>query len=179
VSIVTNGLIHVYYGDGKGKTTAALGLALRAAGCGKNVVVVQFLKDWNCGEHNSLELLSNVTVIRGKPSGGKFVRDMSDAEKLKTKASQDEILKKAVKLFDDGKCDLMVLDEAIDACNLEMLDAELLEQLIYDKPDSLELAITGHNPCARLLERADYVTEMVKRKHPYDEGLIARRGIEF
>ena len=67
------GLIHIYFGDGKGKTTAALGLAVRAAGCGRKVVIVQFLKDWNCGELESLALLPNVTVLRGKAQGGVFV----------------------------------------------------------------------------------------------------------
>ena len=173
------GLMHIYYGDGKGKTTAALGLALRAAGCGKNVVIVQFLKSWVCGEHNSLPQLPNVTLFQGKPAIGKFVRDMSDEEKLETKASQDECLKNALKLVDSGKCDLLILDEAIDAQKLCVLDAEKMEELIFNKPYSLELVLTGHNPAARLLEQADYVTEMVKRKHPYDEGINARKGIEF
>ena len=174
-----NGQIHVYYGDGKGKTTAALGLALRAVGCEKNVVVAQFLKDRVCGEHNSLAQLSNVTLFRGKPARGKFVRDMSDEEKQETKASQDECLKNALELVNSGKCDVLILDEVIDAYSLGVLDTEMLEELIYNKPDLLELVITGHNPDVRLLERADYITEMVKHKHPYDVGLCARQGIEF
>jgi cob(I)alamin adenosyltransferase len=174
-----SGLIHVYYGDGKGKTTAALGLALRAAGCGKNVAVVQFLKGWTCGEHKALPQLENIMIFRGKPANGKFVRDMSDEEKLETKASQDESLKKALNLVSNGQCDVLILDEVIDAHRLGVLDTELFENLVYNKPDTLELVITGHNPDARILERADYVTEMVKRKHPYDEGINARQGIEY
>ena len=173
------GLIHIYYGNGKGKTTAALGLALRAAGCGKNVVVVQFLKSWACGEHNSLSQLANVKFLRGKPASSKFVRDMSDEEKLETKASQDECLKNAIESVNSGQCDVLILDEAIDAHRLGVLETEMLEELIYNKPGALELVITGHNPDARLLEQADYLTEMVKRKHPYDEGVNARQGIEF
>jgi cob(I)alamin adenosyltransferase len=173
------GLIHVYFGDGKGKTTAALGLALRAAGCGKKVVIVQFLKAWDCGEHNSLEQLPNVTLLRGKPAGGKFVRDMSDEEILETKTSQDKALKNALELADKSQCDMLILDEAIDAQSLGVLDTLLFEETIYNKPDPLELIITGHNPDERLLAQADYVTEMVKRKHPYDEGVCARQGIEF
>ena len=173
------GLTHLYYGDGKGKTTAAIGLALRAAGCGRSVVVVFFLKDWNCGEFNSLEIIPKVTVFRGKSSGSVFVCDMSDEEKAETKAIQDENLRKALELQVNGQCDLLVLDEAIDAYQLGVLDAVLFEGLLKDKPESMELVITGHRPNAELLEHADYVTEMIKRKHPYDRGVSARRGIEF
>ena len=173
------GLIHVYYGDGKGKTTAALGLAVRAAGCGRKVVVVQFLKNWDCGEHDSLEDLPNITLYRGKPAGGKYVHEMNGREKHDTKVMQDKCLKNALDLVKKGKCDVLILDEAIDAHRLGVLDASMYDGIISCKPDSLELVITGHNPEARLLERADYVTEMVKRKHPYDEGVNARQGIEF
>jgi len=173
------GQTHIYFGDGKGKTTAALGLALRAAGCDKNVVIVHFLKDWNCGELSSLERLSKVTVFRGKSSGGTFIRDMSEEEIAATKAIHDQNLKKAIELQENGLCDLLVLDEAIDAYQLGVLDTELFEGLLYNKPAPLELVITGHSPKAELLEAADYVTEMVKRKHPYDLGVPARRGVEF
>ena len=174
-----NGLIHIYYGDGKGKTTAALGLALRAAGCGKNVVIVEFIKNWACGEHNSISQISNIKLFRGKAAGGKFIHEMNEEEKQDTKASQNECLKSALKLVETGKCDILILDEATDAQELGMLDTELLEALIYSKPESLELVITGHKPDVRLLTHADYATEMVKRKHPYDEGISARQGIEF
>ena len=173
------GLIHIYYGDGKGKTTAALGLAIRAAGCGKNVVIVEFIKNWACGEHNSIPQISNIKLFRGKAAGGKFIHEMSEEEKQETKASQDECLKNALEQVETGQCDVLILDEAIDANELGMLDAALLEALINNKPDTLELVLTGHKPDARILERADYVTEMIKRKHPFDEGVNARQGIEF
>jgi len=173
------GLTHFYYGDGKGKTTAALGLALRAAGCGKSVVIVQFLKDWKCGELSSLALVPNVTIFRGKASGGVFYHELSETGKAETKATHDDNLKRALELCENGKCDLLILDEAADAYQLGALDADLFEGLIEGKPESLELVVTGHSPDARLITRADYVTEMVKRKHPYDEGVAARRGIEF
>ena len=173
------GLIHLYYGDGKGKTTAALGLAVRAAGCGKNVVFVEFIKNWNSGEHSSLSQISNIQVFRGKAAGGKFIHEMTDEEKLETKASQDECLEKALEQIEAKQCDILVLDEAIDAHKLGVLDTTLLEELIYNKPVSLELIITGHDSDERLKNHADYVTEMKKHKHPYDEGISARRGIEF
>ena len=95
------------------------------------------------------------------------------------KASQDDCLKKAVSLVETGKCDILILDEAIDTYKLGMLDPEIFEDIVYNKPEKLELVLTGHCPETRLLEKADYVTEMVKRKHPYDSGVVARKGIEF
>jgi len=173
------GLIHVYFGDGKGKTTAALGLAIRAAGCGQSVVIIQFLKDWKSGELKSLALLPNITVLRGKASGGTFVFEMSVEQKAETKDIHDDNLKNALEMQRNGQCDLLVLDEALDAYSLGLLDDGLFEGLLDNKPEMLELVITGHSADANIIERADYVTEMAKRKHPYDLGVTARRGIEF
>ena len=173
------GFIHIYFGTGKGKTTAALGLAIRAAGCGKKVIVVQFLKDWNCGEIESLSRLENITIIKSSPFGGKFVFDMTDDEKLALKANQDECLRKALDMQLNGLCDLLVLDESVDAYQLGVLDKIVFEDLLRNKPDALELVITGHKPETWMLENADYTTEMVKHKHPFDDGINARRGIEF
>jgi cob(I)alamin adenosyltransferase len=179
VQMDKKGLIHFYYGDGKGKTTAALGLAIRASGCGKNVVFVQFLKDWKCGELSSLAILPNVTVLCSNLLGRTFIHEMSDDEKAVVKAVHDDNLKKALGMRDDGQCDLLILDEAADAYQLGVLDAALFESLLNKKPESLELVITGHTPDSKLLAQADYVTEMIKHKHPYDKGIVARRGIEF
>ena len=176
---MSGGLTHIYFGDGKGKTTAAIGLALRAAGCGKHVVVIQFLKDWNCGEINSFEHVPNITVFRAQLSGGNFFHEMNAEQKTAMKAMHDENLRKALELQENGKCDMLILDEVIDAYNLNVLDAALFEKLLENKPEPLELVITGHNPAQRLLEYADYVTEMVKHKHPYDSGIAARKGVEF
>ena len=177
--MAVKGMTHIYYGDGKGKTTAALGLALRASGCGKTVVIVQFLKDWKCGELEPLANMGGVTVLRGKAQGGVFIHEMSDEEKLETKRIHDENLKKAIEMQKTGRCDMLILDEVIDAYNLGVLDVGLFEGLLCDKPEALELVITGHDPGVRLLEQADYVTEMIKRKHPYDSGVTARQGIEY
>ena len=173
------GLIHIYYGDGKGKTTAALGLALRAAGCGKKVVIVQFLKGWKSGEHNILSKMTNITLIRGKTAGGKFIFDMNDEEKSTTKAWQEKSLMKALELINKEQCDVLILDEVIDAQKLGMLDENMLIDFIKNKPVSLELIITGHEPDTILLEQADYITEMINRKHPYNNGIPARKGIEY
>jgi len=174
-----SGLVHIYYGNGKGKTTAALGLALRASGSGKKAVIVQFLKDWSSGELESLALIPNITVLRGKASGGVFIHEMTDEQRAATTLIHNNNLKQALKLQSEGTCDILVLDEVIDAINLNVLDPALINELLDSKPDGLELIITGHNPSASLLQRADYITEMVKHKHPYDEGVTARKGIEF
>jgi len=177
--MAANGYTHIYYGNGKGKTTAALGLAIRASGCGKKVVVILFLKDWKCGELASLALLPNVTVFYGKSAGSVFVRDMSDEQKAETKAIHDKNLADALDLQRNGKCDLLVLDEATDAYQLGVLAPELFAPLLDDKPAPLELVITGHSPDGWMLDKADYVTEMVKHKHPYDKGVTARIGVEY
>ena len=173
------GLIHLYYGNGKGKTTAAIGLCIRASGCGKNVVFTQFLKNWNTGELAQLKLLPNITVLRGKMPGGTFVHEMTDEQRAQAKASHDEILKQALELQKNGRCDMLVLDECIDAYRLELLDHALFDDLLANKPPELELVLTGHNPDPRHIALADYVTEMVKHRHPYDAGVTARRGVEF
>jgi cob(I)alamin adenosyltransferase len=172
------GLIHVYYGYGKGKTTTALGLALRASGRDFKVVIVQFLKDTPSGELKQLALLPGVTVIRGK-AGRPFVRDMNDAEKSATKQKHDDNLRQAFLHIESGKCDLLILDEALDAYQLGLLDDLMLSNLIQQKPPTLELVITGHKPTDWIIDKADYVTEMVKHKHPYNTGVKARKGIEF
>jgi cob(I)alamin adenosyltransferase len=172
------GLTHLYYGSGKGKTTAALGLALRASGAGLRVVIVQFLKDRPCGELTQLALLPNITVLRGK-AGKAFIRGLDEAEREATREIQNANLQRARVLVQRGQCDLLILDEALDACQLGLLDEPILADLICHKPAALELVVTGHRPVDWLIEQADYVTEMVKHKHPYDVGIKARRGIEF
>ena len=176
---MTQGLLHYYYGRGKGKTTAALGFAIRSAGSGQKVVIVQFLKACDSGELSSLRYIPNITVFRGKASGGVFFRDMRDEEKAETKKIHENNFRKAIKIVDNGDCDLLILDEAVDACTLGSLDIEMFEKLILDKPKQLELVVTGHGTYPLLLEKADYVTEMVKHKHPFDQGIPARRGVEF
>ncbi|NLA85734.1 MAG: cob(I)yrinic acid a,c-diamide adenosyltransferase [Clostridiales bacterium] len=175
---MSNGLIHVYYGYGKGKTTAALGLALRASGGGRRVVIVQFLKESNTSELSNLKLLPNITVFRGTAAKC-FVSDMTPQQQEATKRIQDANLTKALEAVTSGTCDLLILDEALDAYQLDLLDSSLFLDLIFNKPDALELVITGHKPDDQIISRADYVTEMVKIKHPYDRGIQGRRGIEF
>jgi cob(I)alamin adenosyltransferase len=164
---------------GKGKTSAALGLALRASGSGMNTVIVQFLKDMASGELSQLQALPNVTVLRGKDPSKMFTFDMDDGARAATRRIHDENLARAAQLSREGNCQVLVLDEALDALELGLVDADILSALLRDKPPALELVITGHKPIDWIVELADYVTEMVKIKHPYDNGVAARRGIEF
>jgi cob(I)alamin adenosyltransferase len=173
------GCIHVYRGDGKGKTTAALGLALRASGRDKNVIIIQFLKDGNTGELTQLARLPNITLLRGKSDGAAFVKDMTDAQKQETREIHNRNLKEALSLMNSGALSVLILDEALDAISLGLLDEDLARELIANKPFGIELVITGHKAIDWVEEKADYITEMNKVRHPYDSGISARRGIEF
>lgn len=176
--MIRQGLIHVYYGYGKGKTTAALGLALRASGNGLKVVIVQFLKERASGELAQLSLLSNITILRGK-SGKGFYRNMESKQRAATREIHDNNLRQAIELVNRGECDLLILDEGMDAYQLGLVNEELFGDIINNKPTHLELVITGHKPLEWIIQRADYITEMVKVRHPYNSGIKARKGIEF
>lgn len=167
------GLVHLYWGEGKGKTTAAMGLALRALGRGRRVVIVQFLKGWPSGE---VELLTGLgaTVLRGK-AGEKFVFQMTEAEKLASRAIQDENLEQALA----RESDLLVLDEACAAAELGMVNEALLRRAVLERPLAREVVLTGRAPQAWMREAADYETEMRAWKHPYERGIAAREGVEF
>lgn len=173
----SRGLIHLYCGDGKGKTTAALGLTIRASGAGFRVVFVQFLKSYDTGELSVLDRLPNVTVLRGK-EGNAFSFAMTDWEKEKNRIFQTENLTKATELATSGNCDMLVLDEAAGAYNRDLIDRSILEDFVRNKPEGLELVMTGRNPAQWMLDCADYVSEIRKVKHPYDKGIPARSGIE-
>ncbi len=170
-------MIHLYYGDGKGKTTAALGLTIRALGSGFRVVFVQFLKNQATGELAVLDGLQGVTVLRGKEGSG-FSFSMTEEEKAKTKLLHTENLKSAIALAASGKCDMLVLDEAVGAYARDLIDRTMLEDFVRNKPENLELILTGRNPAKWMIDLADYVSEIKKVKHPYDRGIPARTGIE-
>lgn len=171
-------MMHVYYGNGKGKTTAALGLALRAAGCGKKVVIVQFLKNSPSGEEASIALLPNITLLRGK-AGARLSFVMTDSEKEETAVIHNSNLNAASSLVFSCNCDMLILDEGMDALRNGLVDPELIRRLVLERPENVELVVTGHKPVQWLLDSADYVTEMVKKKHPFDRGVCAREGIEY
>ncbi len=171
------GLLHIYCGDGKGKTTAALGLTLRAAGSGLYVVFAQFLKSWNTGELTSLKKLENVTVLRSeKPFP--FTDKMTEQQMTEIKEIHNEIFMKASEMASNGKCDLLVLDEIISTYNYEFIDKAIVDGFLEKRPSGVELVLTGRNPSDEFVEMADYVSEVRKVKHPFDAGVMARKGIE-
>lgn len=167
------GLIHLYWGEGKGKTTAAIGLALRALGRGKRVRVVQFLKDGTSGELEPLRRLG-AAVFSGKFCG-KFVVHMTPEERAETTRQNTQHLRAAL----ERPCDLLVLDEACAAWQLDMVDRELLRSAVLDRPQGCEVILTGREPAPWMAEAAHYSTEMCCRKHPYRDGIPAREGVEF
>ena len=173
-----NGLIHVYTGDGKGKTTAALGLALRAAGCGQSVLIVQFFKGRDCGELHSLTHVPRIIVWRLEKDYG-FYETMGERERAAVRSEHDALLTAVCERVAAKACDVLILDEVISAYNHGALDTQALDALIADKPDAMELVLTGRNAPRHFIDAADYVTVMQKGKHPWDLGISAREGIEF
>ena len=171
------GLIHIYCGDGKGKTSAAAGLAVRAAGAGRQVLFTQFLKNGDSSELSVLRALENVEVFVCDARHG-FLWKMGENERAQAKQDYSALLEAALEKARRG-VDLLVLDEAVSACNLGVIEEKKLLDFLREKPSELEVVLTGRYPSASLIERADYVTEMKKLRHPYDRGVGARRGIEF
>ena len=171
--MMEQGLLHLYWGDGKGKTTAAMGLALRALGSGKRVVIVQFLKGGQSGEIPLLAQLG-AKIFRGK-GGQTFVFQMNEVEKAAARAVQNENLTAALA----EPADLLILDEAGSAWELDMVDKDLLRRAVLERPAAQECVLTAHKAPQWMLDAADYSTEMKCRRHPYQKGIKARKGIEY
>ncbi len=169
-----HGYVQVYTGDGKGKTTAAIGLAVRAAGAGLRVFIAQFIKMGRYSEIAVLEKLSDSIVCR-QYGRGCWLRGQPSAEDVRLAR---EGLEEVRSVIESGEYQLVVLDEADVVTWFGLLDVEELLQLIDIKPDGVELVFTGRRADPRLIERADLVTEMREIKHYYHQGVPARRGIE-
>ncbi len=170
-------LKHLYYGNGKGKTTAALGLAIRAAGCGMKVHIVQFLKGNDTSELSSLALVDGITVARCNRNYG-FSSSMTQNDKTEITNCHNNNLREAIWLIEQGKIDLLVLDEVIDAYNLNLIDKMLVSDLVFGEINA-ELVMTGHKPDQTFIDAFDYVSEIKAIKHPYQNGVLARKGIEY
>lgn len=171
------GLIHIYCGDGKGKTTAAVGLAVRCAGRGNKVLLVQFLKSRDSGELYSLAKLPDIEVMRGKESK-KFTFQMNEEEKHALLIEHNKMFEQVLAKIKNGGYSLLILDEVIGALNAKVFEMPKLIEFLRHKPENLEVVLTGRNPALELVEIADYVSEMRKVKHPMDRGIMAREGIE-
>jgi cob(I)alamin adenosyltransferase len=171
------GLVQVYTGNGKGKTTAALGVALRAVGHGLKVLVIQFMKgSRDYGELESAQKLSphlRITPVGRNTFVSKSHPDPADIERAQ------EGFALAKKAIQNREYDIVVLDEINMAIDYGLISLSEVLQLIDSKPESVELILTGRNARPEIIEKADLVTEMVERKHYYDKGIKARKGIEI
>ena len=168
-------MIHLYCGDGKGKTTAAMGLALRMLGRGRGVVIAQFLKGEDSGERRILEQLSGVTLLP-VPGEVKFSFQLTAAEREAEAGRYRELLDRAQEAARGAECGALVLDEVCAAVNTGLLPLEAVLSCL--ERAECEVVLTGRDPHPALTERADYITEMVKCRHPYDLGAPARPGVE-
>ena len=171
-----HGLVQINTGNGKGKTTAAMGTVLRAAGHGLRIFVIFFMKGhYEHGEYRTLATLPNVTVA------GFGLRKLSAAaEKDPEEKRQAELaLEKAREVVTSGEYDLVVLDEVNVAMSYDLIDVASVVNLVKNRPSHVEIILTGRYAPPELIELADQVTEMVKVKHPFDAGIGARRGIDF
>lgn len=168
-------MIHIYTGDGKGKTTASAGLATRALGRNLRVGFFSFLKDELSGEMIALQKLGALTQLPEGSYG--FVWNMTDEQKAACAAAQQALFAKAQALANE--LDLLVLDEAVCALDTGMLDRKELFSFLLNLPSHLEVVLTGRGADVELCALADYVTEMTARKHPFDKGADARIGIEY
>lgn len=174
----TKGLVIVYTGEGKGKTTASLGLVLRAAGYKKKVLIVQFGKVWFTGELEGVKMLAPyVKLVQG---GLGFVKIFDDNSPF------SEHVRAAIKTFDylykevtSDKWDLVVADEIVGAVAGKLLKHSQVVKLIKDKPKRLDLVLTGHHGKKSLFKLADLVTEMIPIKHPFEKGFLAKPGVDY
>ena len=171
-------MIHVYYGDGKGKTTAAMGLALRMLAAGGRVVIVQFLKDGGSGEVRMLSSRLGVPVFACAPMG-KFTWEMTNEELATVRKAHDENLVAALDEVEALGARLLVLDEVLDALAMGLVDEEAITRVLKMGASELEVVLTGRNPSEDIVSRADYLTEMKCRKHPFEQGVPSREGVEY
>ena len=175
----SGGWVIVYTGDGKGKTTASLGLALRATGYNMRVCMIQFVKgSWFCGELKSSHLLApNFRIL---PAGKGFVGIIDDKKPLSQHiAAAKEALSASEKIISSGLYDIVILDEINYAVSRKLIGVRPVLELIRRKPVDVSLVLTGRRAPQPIIDVADLVTDMRKVKHPFDKGMMARKGIDF
>lgn len=173
-----HGLTIIYTGEGKGKTTASLGLALRAAGYKRKVLIIQFGKTWFTGELEGIKMLKPyVKIIQGGLGFVKIFDDQSDIKDHKKTAQQtyDLLYKEVI----SGKWDVVIADEIVGAIAGKLLTQKQVIQLIKAKPKNLDLILTGHHGKPSLFKHADLVTEMMPIKHPFEKGFLAKPGVDY
>jgi cob(I)alamin adenosyltransferase len=175
---IDRGMIHVYTGDGKGKTTASLGLALRALGWGLKVIIIQFIKGYKeIGEIKFADIHAGNFTVR------QFAIDMQrdiDAQKvLARKAEAAAAMAFAEQVVSSGEYDLVILDEVTAAVHYKLIETERVLALMNGKPRHVELVLTGRDAPEQIIMAADYATEMKLLKHPYQQGIQARPGVDY
>ena len=170
------GLVEIFTGDGKGKTSAALGIALRASGHNRKVLIVYFMKgNFPYGEQEALSQLANIDVARFGQLNFVDPHNVTQAEK----AEAERALDTARKAIIGNNYDVVILDEINVAAAWKLIDTDEVIKLIRERPEKMELILTGRYADGRLIDLADLVTNMTKVKHPYDKGILSRKGIDY
>jgi cob(I)alamin adenosyltransferase len=176
--MLEKGLIQVYTGDGKGKTTAALGQGLRSCGRGLKVCMVQFLKGGDTGELHSVEKLHPLfEIFRFEKERG-FFWTLTEQEKQELKVDIDKGFEFIKEIIANKKCDVLIIDELLGVLGNKLLELSEVVKLLKSKPDTMEIIITGRNAPKEIIDTADLVTEMKEIKHYFNNGMSAREGIE-
>lgn len=171
-------LLQIYTGDGKGKTTAGVGLCIRAVGAGLKVLYTQFLKDGSSSEIEIMSKINGIDLFLATKSFG-FIKYMSESELKEAKEYYNDYLLSIIKKVKENNYDILVIDEFMAAYNYAMIDKETAFNFIQNNKGKLELVLTGRDVPKEIEEICDYLSEIKKVKHPFDEGIAARLGIEY
>ena len=172
------GLVHIYCGDGKGKTTAAIGLAVRMAGYDKKILFTRFLKNETSGELRILDEIKEIEILHLPKSFG-FYNTLNEQQKKELTEMYRNLWCTIKTKIQNEKYDMLVMDELLHAIRYELVTEEEVLEFLKNKPEDLEVVMTGRNPSETLMREADYVSEIKKVRHPFDEGIMAREGIEY
>lgn len=173
-----NRLLHIYCGDGKGKTTTATGLAVRAAGSGMRVLFARFLKNEFSGELKILDRIPEIEVLHLEKSYG-FFKTLSEKEQEEVREMYGRLWNTIRGKISTGDYDMLVIDEFMAAYRYGLIPNKEAVQFLKDRPDNLEVVLTGRDPSDELLELADYISEVKMVRHPFEKGIRARKGIEY
>lgn len=171
-------MVHLYTGNGQGKTSAAAGMAIRALGHGQSVLYVQFMKDGTSGEYLGLQQLAGISCMHSPALDG-FTYAMAPDELHRAHEAFGAFARSLSIHLSEHRYDLVILDELETATSLELLDAETALQLLNAASCKAETIVTGHGKSKWIVDACDYITEMVSVRHPYDTGITARPGVEY
>ncbi len=174
----TTGLILVFTGNGKGKTTSSLGMAFRAWGQGMRILVLQFIKgNWKYGELKAAQALGERFEMRQAGKG--FIMDNDEEKMVEHRKAAAQALESAKEEMASGKYDMIILDEINYALSYGLVEKEQVLSMVQNKPPQLHLVLTGRDVLPEIADLADLVTEMKEVKHPFEKGIKAQRGVEF